>query len=308
MMAEKLKLHICAVVFAAVFFAVTAAGLEIGGIKIDDSDQKVTLKKEMGSWVMSSKGTNKKIPILNLDWNVGNAVFGLRHDQDGPYGCGIGLKNPTPHNWYQSDAFTLVLDGKAFKTGTVSNEKVEIFEEGRTARAVISWSNEIADVSYEFTGVYKTRFLYLTVRIRPKDGKKLKTQFKLHGFVGGYTRKKYYPLEVLAGKKTASLKPNERFISEPGETNSILLYRSAETETEGRYRGGCGVIMAPESKCKATVIHGWGSTVELDFPDGTEVFRLGLCEVDRTNASEHFSKWLELGMKGFQYIRRGDEK
>ncbi len=272
------------------FFCCTALpALEIGGIQIDDHDQRVDVKVSKSGWRASKDGTSIFIPILNVSFSTGNFIYTLRHDGGGPYQNGIGISHPSQSNWYQCDSFALIINGTRFATGAGSNEKFGSSEEGKRGDAVYQWNNEIATVSYNFNAHFLDRNLYLIIQIEPHC-EITSLAVNLNAFPGGFLHKNQQKkLQVLGRDNHFTLEPRGVRELPPQSTDFVFLYRAEELAAEG-YRGGCGVIFTGQAAKKIKVTNGFYSQVILEFPPGTRQIKLALNEMTSPNPADQFIK------------------
>ncbi|NMA20425.1 MAG: hypothetical protein GX927_07580 [Lentisphaerae bacterium] len=271
------------------FCCLPCFSLEVGGIVIDDQDQRVQVKKSKSSWHSSEKGTTVVIPILNVSFFTGNFNYALRHDRGGPYGNSLGISLPSKSNWYQSDTFSLLINGKRFPTGVASNEKVGICEQGKRADAVYQWSNETATVSYDFSAHYLDRNLYLVIRLEPHTPINSLT-LHLNAFPGGFLRNnRQQPLQVLTTDSDFTLEPGKVKELAAQQTDHVFLYRAEELFEQG-FRGGCGVVFTGQNIIGLKVTNQFYSQVILEFPPETREIRLALNEMTIPKPAEQFKK------------------
>lgn len=276
------------VVFLLWLIPVTlVSGLEIGGIRIDDSDQRVTVTAKRGSWQTSVAGATQIIPMLTVDFFLGNFNYALRHDGGGPYPNGIGISYPTAYNWYQSDAIGLLINGERYKTGHTSNEQFSQSAEGPRGDALFSWDNDIAQINYDFCGFYMDRNLYLVISINPKVPV---TSLALHlnAFPGGHLRaSKQRPLQVFSNSGNSTLPPGKDGDLPSDSTDRVLLYRSEDLAAES-FCGGCGVVFTGLTVSKVRTTNHFYSQVILDIPPETRLIRLALNELSMPQPTEQF--------------------
>lgn len=272
-----------------IFCSMPCFSLEVGGLLIDDQDQRVEVKMSKGSWHSSKDGTTVVIPILNVSFFTGNFNYSLRHDGGGPYANSLGISLPSSSNWYQSDTFSLVINGKRFPSGVVSNEKVAIREQGKRGDAVYQWSNETATVSYDFSAHYLDRNLYLIIQLEAHT-EISSLSLHLNAFPGGYLRNnRQRPLQVLTADSDFTLEPGKVKELASQNTDHVFLYRAEELFQEG-FRGGCGVVFTGQGLSALKVTNQFYSQVILEFPPDTRVIRLALNEITIPKPADQFKK------------------
>ena len=263
--------------------------LEVGGIVIDDQDQRVQVKKSESSWHNTENGTTVVIPVLNVSFFTGNFNYTVRHDGGGPCVNGLGISVPSLYNWYQADAFALYINGERFPTGVDSNEKVGICEQGKRADAVYQWSNEIATVSYDFSAHYLDRNLYLIIKLEPHAAIN-SLALHLNAYPGGFLRHgRQQPLQVLISGDDFTLEANKVRELAAQATDHVFLYRAEELSEQG-FRGGCGVIFTGQEVIGLKVVNGFTSKVILEFPPETREIRIALNEMTIPKPAELFRR------------------
>lgn len=276
--------------------AIPAAALEIGGIRVDDSDQRVAVSLKRGSWHQTVDGTTQVVPMMTIHFALGNFNYALRHDGGGPYPNGIGISYPTASNWYQSDAINLLINGKKYPTGHGAGEQLAVTEAGPRGDAVFQWENETARISYDFCGLYMDRNLYLLITLEPKVEVTALT-LQLNGFPGGNLRGgKQHPLQVYSNAGSRELPAGKTGDLAPESTDRVLLYRSEELASQG-FRGGCGVVFSgPEIKA-VRVTNQFYSQVILELAPETRLIRIALSEWTIPAPAEPFARQAELAAK-----------
>lgn len=269
--------------------AVGWLGLEIGGIRIDDRDQRVEVKSSKGSWHSSKDGTKLVIPILNFNFSSGNFNYALRHDGGGPYANGIGISYPSTYNWYQSDGFSLLVNGKRYATGVGSNEKSASLNDGKRGDAIFCWDNEVASVQYDFSTHYLDRNLYLIIQIDPHV-EITSLALHLNAFPGGFLRNNQQkPLQVLTSGEEFTIAAGKIRELEAQGTDHVFMYRAEELAEDG-FRGGCGVIFTAQNPTAIKVTNQFYSQVQLSFPPQTRQIKLALNEMTIPNPADQFRR------------------
>jgi len=262
--------------------------LEIGGIIIDDSDQQVKVKSIKGSWHTSKDGHKLAVPMLTVKFALGNFDYSLRHDGGGPYPNGIGISFPSSYNWYQSDAFSLVINGERYVSGAASNEKIQVVENGKRGDAIFQWSNDLAVVRYDFCGYYWDKNLYLLISLDPKVEVK-SLSLKLNGFPGGFLRGAQQPLKVLTNLEEFELAAGKVRELNSEHCDRVFLYRSEE-QLSSELVGGCGVLFNTPALQKLQVTNQFYSQIILDLPPETRLIKLALCEMTTNHPVPQFKK------------------
>lgn len=269
------------------------AALEIGGIRLDDSDQRVAVTLKRGSWHQTVDGTTQVVPMLTVHFALGNFNYALRHDGGGPYPNGIGISYPTASNWYQSDAIGLLINGQKYPTGHGAGEQLAVTEAGPRGDAVFNWENETARVTYDFCGLYMDRNLYLLITLEPKIAVTSLT-LQLNGFPGGHLRNsKQRPLQVFSNAGNSELLPGKVSELAPESTDRVLLYRSEYLAAEG-FRGGCGVVFTGQSVKAIRVTNQFYSQVILELAPETRIVRIALSEWTIPAPAEPFARQAQM--------------
>ncbi|NLZ60870.1 MAG: hypothetical protein GX901_09445 [Lentisphaerae bacterium] len=254
-----------------------SSALEIGGIRIDDSDQSVKVSKTLGQWRHTKDGAAIMVPMLNVNFDCGNFNYSIRHDGGGPYPNGLGISYPSRLNWYQSDGFALLINDQAYASGAGSNEKLELIENGKRADAVFNWDNDVAALCFDFNVHYLDQNLYLLIELKPHiEVHKLK--MRLRAFPGGMLPGgKSDLLQVYSNQGEQQLQSGKNLQLPPDLNDQILLYRSEDFIEKG-IRGGCGVIFSGSKPLSIEIKNGFFCELILEFSADTRRIGLALNE------------------------------
>lgn len=276
-------------IYCIAVFSFPLSALEIGGIIIDDSDQRAQVSFSRGAWSTSEAGRTVKIPLLTVKFSSGNYNYSVRHDGAGPFKNNIGISYPSTYNWYQSGGFSLLINEKKYATGIDSDEKFYVAEEGQRADAVFNWNNEIAQVSYNFCSFYHDRNLYLIIKINPHQEIK-SLSFKMDAFPGGFLKNhQQHPLILYDNSGEQVIANRTKLKLDADKTDFVFFGRDKSLLKEG-FKGGCGVVFADRNLQAIEISHFFSSTLILHFAPETKVIRLAFSEILKASAYEDFQK------------------